>query len=174
MAEKTEKELLEYIKFKNKLDSLNQAPGFEKTTKNPFDTLTFDNIKTDKKKKNQVSYKFWLSVIVVFFLATSVLFNGVISSKLDPVLYELINNLSVLANKPYVVTIGNFKTFEAAKSKAIDLLPKLKQINIKQLPTGNYTFEIEKCGSKEKAYSIANEFTQNGFESVNVRYLPGQ
>ena len=177
MPEKTEKELLEYIKFKNKLDSLNQNPGFEKNTKNPFETLTFDELKTEVKKKKIIflpSYKFYFSVLVIVLLAFSVLFNGVISSKLDPVLYKLINNLSALTNKPYVVTIGNFESFEIAKGKAIELLPRLRQINIKQLPTGNYTFEIEKCGLKEKAYSIANEFTHDGFESVNVRYLPDQ
>ena len=173
MTEKTEKELLEYIKLKNKLDSLNQSPDFEKNIKNPFETLAFNKVRT-KIKSKKILYKFWFLILVVLFLAASVLFNGVISSKFDPAVYKLINNLSDQINKPYVITIGNFENFETAKSKAIDLLPKLRQINIKQLPTGSYTFEIDKCGSKEKAYSIANEFTHDGFESVHVRYLPGQ
>ena len=173
MTEKTKKELLGYIELKNKLELLDKNPAFEKNTKNPFETLTFDNTKTEIKKKKK-SYKFWILVLIVLFLIISVVFNSFISSKFDPALYSLINNLSNQINKPYVVTVGNFEDFETAKSKAIELLPKLRQINIKQLPTGNYTFEIDKCGSKEKAYSIANEFTHDGFQSVHVRYLPGQ
>ncbi len=173
MSNKTEKELLEYIKLKNNLEFLNKNPDFEKETKNPFETLTFNNVRTEIKNKKG-SYKFWFLVLVVLFLTISILFNEIISSKFDPVLYKLINNLSNQVNKPYVVTIGNFENFAVAKSKAIELLPKLKQINIKQLPTGNYTFVIDKYGSKEKAYSVLTEFTHDGFESVHVRYLPNQ
>ena len=173
MPEKTEKELLEYINLKNKLEFLNKNTVFEKKTKNPFETLTFDNTKTEIKKK-KASYQFWILILIVVSLTVSVLFSRVISSKFDPSLYKLINNLSAQVNKPYVVTIGNFEDFDIAKSKAIELLPKLRQINIKQLPTGNYTFEIDRLASKEKAYSIANEFKHDGFEPVHVRYLPGQ
>ena len=171
MQKKTDKELLEYIKLKDKLELFNKNPSFEKKTENPFETLTFNKAKTKSKK---ISYKFWFSILIVLFLTVSVLFNGVISSKFDPVLYKLINNLSNQIHKPYVVTIGNFEDFDTAKNKAIELLPKLRQINIKQLPTGNYTFEIDKYGSKEKAYSVSSEFIQDGFESVHVRYLPDQ
>ena len=173
MQKKTEKELLGYIELKNKLEFLDKNPAFEKNIKNPFETLTFDNAKAEIKKK-KISYKFWVVILIVLFLTVSVLFNGMISSKFDPELYKLISNLSAQINKPYVVTIGNFESFDLAKSKAIELLPKLRQIDIKQLPTRNYTFEIDKYGSKEKAYSIANEFTHDGFESVHVRYLPAR
>ena len=177
MQKKTEKELLEYIKLKDKLELLNKNPVFEKKTKNPFETLTFNNqqieIKSEKKKITS-SYKFWFLVLVVLSLAVSIFFNSLIASRLDPIVYKFINSLLDQVNKPYVVTIGDFKTFEAAKSKAIELLPKLRQINIEKLPTGNYTFEIDKCSSKEKAYSISREFTHDGFESVHVRYLPNQ
>ena len=173
MLKKTEKELLEYISLKNKLELLNKNLAFEKKIKNPFEALTFNNVKTETKKKN-ISYKFWFSLLVVLFLTISVLFNGMISSKLDLVLYKFINSLSDQINKPYVLTIGNFESFDLAKSKAIELLPRLRQINIKQLPTGNYAFEIDKYGSKEKAYSVAKKFTQNGFGSVHVRYLPAR
>ena len=177
MQKKTEKELLEYIKLKDKLELLNKNPVFEKKTKNPFETLTFNNQQTEiksKKKKITSSYKFWFLVLVVLSLVVSVFFNGLIASRFDPIVYKFINSLLDQVNKPYVVTIGNFQTFEIAKSKAIELLPKLRQINIEQLPTGNYTFEIDKCSSKEKAYSISKEFIHDGFESVHVRYLPGQ
>ena len=173
MTKKTEKELLEYINLKNKLELLNKNTGFEKNIKNPFETLTFnDSVRTKVRKK--ISYKLWFSILIVLLLVTSVLFNRVISLKFDPVLYKAINNLSAQISKPYVVTVGNFESFDLAKSKAIELLPKLRQINIKQLPTGNYTFEIDKYGSKEKAYSVSQEFIQDGFESVHVRYLPSQ
>ena len=173
MAEKTKKELLEYIKLKNNLELLNKNPTFEKEIKNPFETLTFNKVKTEIKSK-KISYKFWFSILVIVSLTVSVFFSNLISSKFDPALYKLINNLTDQINKPFFVTIGNFESFEIAKSEAIELLPKLRQINIKQLPTGNYTFEIDRYGSKEKAYSIANEFTHDGFESVHVRYLPAQ
>ena len=178
MSKKTEKDLQEYLKLKNKLELLNTPTSFEKKTKNPFEALTFNEVNSEVEGKRKTtfvwSYKFWFSLLVLLLLTVSVLFNGVISSIFDPVLYKMINNLSVSVNKPYVVTVGNFESFEIAKSKAVELLPQLRQINIKQLPTGNYTFEIEKCGSKEKAYSIAGEFIQGGFGPVNVRYLPGQ
>ncbi|OGI09736.1 MAG: hypothetical protein A3I68_05200 [Candidatus Melainabacteria bacterium RIFCSPLOWO2_02_FULL_35_15] len=173
MTEKTKKELIEYIKLKDKLEYLNKNLTLEKNIKNPFETLIFNKAETKIKRKG-ISYKFWFLVLVVLFLTTSILFNKTISLKIDPVLYKFINHLSTQLNKPYVVTIGNFESFDLAKSRAVEFLPKLRQINIKQLPTGNYTFEIEKCGSKEKAYSISKEFIQNGFEPVNVRYLPGQ
>ena len=173
MTKKTEKELLEYIDLKNKLELLNKNPAFEKNTKNPFETLTFNSAKTEIKNK-KFSYKLWFSILILLLLIISVLFNKIISSKFDPALYKVINNLSAQINKPYVVTVGNFESFDLAKSKAIELLPKLRQINIKQLPTGNYTFEIDSYGSKEKAYSVSQEFIQDGFESVHVRYLPSQ
>ena len=173
MTKKTEKELLEYINLQNKLELLNKNTGFEKNIKNPFETLTFNNGKT-KIENKKISYKLWFSILVVLLLVISVLFNRVISLKFDPVLYKTIYNLSAQIHKPYVVTIGNFETFDLAKSKAIELLPRLRQINIKQLPTGNYTFEIDSYGSKEKAYSVSQGFIQDGFESVHVRYLPGQ
>ena len=171
MQKKTEKELLEYSKLKDKLELLNKNPTFEKKTKNPFETLIFNKVST-KIKTKKTSYKFWFLILVVLLLAVSVLFNRTVSSSFDPALYKLINNLSDRINKPYLVTIGNFEDFDTAKSKAIELLPKLRQINIKQLPTGNYTFEIDRYGSKEKAYLVSEEFIHDGFESVHVRYLP--
>lgn len=179
MQKKTEKELLEYIKLKDKLEFLNKNSSFEKKIKNPFETLTFNSqqIEVKNKKKKSIflfSYKFWFLLLVLFSLMVSVFFSSLISSKLDPSLYKVINGLSDQINKPYVLTVGNFENFDLAKSKAIDLLPKLRQINIKELPTGNYTFEIDRYGSKEKAYSGAKEFTHDGFESVHVRYLPSQ
>ncbi len=175
MQKKTEKELLEYIKLKNKLESLNKNPIFEKKIKNPFDTLTFTETNNQEKKISSItSYKFWFLLLIASLLIVSVLFNSVISSKLDPFLYKTMNNLTNQISKPYVVTIGNFDTYASAKNKAIELLPKLRQIEIIQLPTKNYAFEIEKLSSKEKAYSVARDFKHDGFEFVNVRYLPGR
>ena len=101
MTKKTEKELLEYINLQNKLELLNKNTGFEKNIKNPFETLAFNKVRT-KIKSKKISYKFWFLILVVLFLAASVLFNGVISSKFDPAVYKLINNLSDQINMPVV------------------------------------------------------------------------
>ncbi len=175
MSNRSQDELIEYINLKNKLEQLNKNPVLEKKTKNPFDELVFPETVNHKGKRIfLISYKFWFVLLIILSFSVSILFNRFISTKIDPVIYGLMKNPVSQINKPYVVTLGNFKNYQIAKNKAVELLPKLRQINIKQLPTGNYTFEIDSFPSKEKAYSIAEDFKQDGLEPVNVRYLPNQ
>ncbi len=181
MQKKTEKELLDYIKLKNKLELLENNSNFIKRTKNPFESLTFNthDSATKIQSKNEkfqflFSYKFWFTVFVILSLSVSLFFNQLIPLKVDPFLFKLINSFQNQINKPYVLTVGNFESFDTAKTRALELLPKLRQINIKELPTGNYAFEIEKYASKEDAYSASKKLIQDGFESVHVRYLQDQ
>lgn len=181
MQKKTEKELLDYIKLKNKLEILENSSNSIKRTKNPFESLTFNTQDSETKAQAEneklkflLSYKFWFTVFVILSLSVSLFFNQLVSLKFDPFLFNLVSSLQNQINKPYVLTVGNFESFDAAKNEAIELLPKLRQINIKELPTGNYAFEIEKYASKEDAYSASKDLIRDGFESVHVRYLQDQ
>ena len=177
------KELIKYISFKNKLDNLNSNLFLKrKKIKNPFEELVFnESLSLKREKKNNsflLSYRSFLLALTIALLFVSVFQSSFLSKKSDPLLlsfFQALENIfSRQINKPYIVTVGEFSDFQTAKQRAINLLPKLRQIEIKKLPTGVYTFEMEKFTSKEKAYSLSKQFIQNGFESVHVRYLPAQ
>ena len=193
MNKKIEKEILDYVRLKDKLDVLNKFDAGDSITENPVDRLTFRNqIKENKQRqKNNLlfSAKFWLSVLVVVLLCTSIFLDSLFLHKLDPAVYKIIRGSVFLGKrvvsapknflidqfqKPYVLTIGEYGNLTIAKDEALKLLPQFKQINIKELKSGIYTFEIERFSSKKKAYLLSEQFKQNGFESVHVRYLLNQ
>ncbi|MBI3590453.1 MAG: hypothetical protein HY094_03620 [Candidatus Melainabacteria bacterium] len=182
------------VKLKDRLEYLDKGIFEDTSVENPFDKLTFREYKKKYETKNNVlgyfsSYNFGLFVLVVFLLSTSILFNRVFLEKLDPKIFKVAfrsvsftkkafvsswNFFVDQIKKPYVVTLGEFGNFAIAKEEAIAKLPKLRQVDIKQLNGGIYTFEIERFASKEKAYSLANGFIKDGFDAVHVRYLPDQ
>lgn len=153
---------------------------------NPVYKIKFRRAKKYKKSRN-FSPSLLLFVLTVSLISISIIFNAFFLKRLDPFIFK---SLSVLSQKygfynpqtyivdqitkPYVVTVGEYGNFAIAKEEAIKLLPTFKQIDIKQLTSGIYTFQIEKCGSREKAYDEASHLTRNGFEAVHVRYLPKQ
>ena len=194
---KNESEKLDNIKLKDRLEYLDKGVFEYTNTENPFDKLTFQEYKKNKKKhkvRNGIleyfsSYNFILFLLVVFLLSASILFNRVFLEKLDPKIFKMISQSVFFAKeifllpesflidqikKPYVVTLGEFGNFAIAKEEAIGLLPKLKQVDIKQLNGSIYTFEVERFASKKKAYSLADNFIKDGFDTVHVRYLPEQ
>ena len=152
---------------------------------NPIENLSFKDVAENKKIPSNAN--FFLILFVAFLLSTSVLLNPFFSKNLDPILFKSITssisfikrNIHGVKNvvidsliRPYVVTIGEYGNMAIAKEEAERLLPKLRQIYIKELPSGILTFEVERLGSKKEAYELANELIQNGFEVVHVRYLP--
>ena len=182
-------ELIKYAKLKKGLDFLEANTPFNEKIKNPYDELAFNTTKQkvlQSKGLNKFSsYRFWLILISVFLLLTSIYLNQLVSTRIDLVMLPWIGQASFIPKpckqfifeqikKPYVITLGHFSNFDTAKEKAIELLPRLKQIDIKQLPTGSYTLEIERFSSKEKAYVLLKQIKQDGFQGVNVRYLPIQ
>ena len=173
-----EKELQKYINLRNKVDHLNKKLTFKGQIKNPFEKLLFPENKEIKLKLNIFSYKLWLGLFIVGMFSLSILLNTSSTQKADSALFGFVNNFKQLISnqitKPYVITIGEFQTFDEAKQRAFELLPRFKQINIKQLPTGTYTFQVQRFASKQKAYSISEEFKEKNFEAVHVRYLPNQ
>jgi hypothetical protein len=115
------------------------------------------------------------------------LLNNFFTKSFDPVVFKLLSFPHLLQKenilspkdfvmnqikKPYVLTVGEFGNSALAKDEATKLLPKFKEITIKQLDTGIYVFEIERFSSKTKAYLTAGKFIQDGLDSVHVRYLP--
>ncbi|MBI2995970.1 MAG: hypothetical protein HYY52_04625 [Candidatus Melainabacteria bacterium] len=159
--------------LKDTLESLNKNLSFDKNTENPFYKLAF---KENKVKKNNL----WLMFLIISLISVSIFFNSFFLKKLDPLIINTVTtSVSLLKefyrglfDKSYVLTIGKYGDLLIAKEEAIKLLPQFKQINIKQLNTGIYVFEVERFGSKKKAYLTANKFIQDGFEEVHVRYLP--
>ncbi len=121
---------------------------------NPIEKLSFEEDKVEVKNHKFVYYS-----LVVALIGFSMFLNACPTFFTDQI------------KSPYVVTIGEFKTFPSAKEEAIKLLPRFKQINIKQLMSGLYTFEMERFTSKDKAYLLANEFMHDGLNVVHVRYL---
>lgn len=177
MNKKVDKQLADYINLKNKLDSLsNKSKNPVKHTENPFEKLVFEE--AEKEKARLFPKLFFLSALVFSLLGISLLINSLFYEKLDPYLLRTVvvvkDFISTPLSKPYVVTIGNFKTLDEAKKEAIDLLPRLKQINIKRLPTKYYVLEYEKLSSKQKAYELSGELLNSGFNDVHVRYLKDQ
>lgn len=178
---------LEEIKLSDRLETFTQNP-VEKLDLFPESEVKTDNAQIDQNKKinkNLPNYNFWLILVVVGLISSSMVFNSYFAKKVDPVLFKLLalsnsviqdNGLSRLVGdiilRPYVVTIGEYGNYAIAKDEAVRLLPVLKQINIKELDSGILTFEIDQLGSKKEAYSLASELTQRGYEAVHVRYLP--
>ena len=189
-----EKEILKNIKLKDRLDYISRNVFPVEKVENPVERLTFHEVRKRYKKKTDkktffFSYNFWLFLLVVFLISSSILFNSLFVEKYDRQVFKSISTVvsfpgnvfsnlknSIIAqlSKPYVVTIGEYGNFGVAKDEAIKLLPQFKQIDIKKLKNGIYTFEIERFSSKEKAYSLAKEFTLDGLDGVHVRYLPDQ
>ena len=163
----------ENMKLKDRLDLLTRNIFIN--TENPVEKLHFDKGKNSSQHATAESNNFWLASVVALLISASIMLNSFFVKSCDPILVNAIKNSTNVfndqINKPYIVTIGEFSNFNSAKKEAIELLPKLHQVNIKELNNMIYAFEIEKLGSKEKAYSLANEFTKKGFSSVHVRYL---
>ncbi len=149
-------------------------------TKNPIDDLQF------VEEKESKSFK-WYYLLIVLLIGLSIGLNSLLqrkqnnsqerntkSSTLNSGLFNIKDYFIDQMKKPYVVTIGEFKDFGVAKQEAIKLLPKLKQIDIKQLKSGIFTFEIERFSSKDKAYVLSKDFMNDGFSAVHVRYLLDQ
>lgn len=181
------------VQLKDRVEFLNKSFEISEDTENPVEKLQFRKIKRNKKNKNLInaifSYNFWFSLLVISLIVVSVLLNSYFLERLDPVFFKAISNsfsaykefLSNPTNfivdqitKPYVVTVGEYGNAGIAKDEAVKLLPKFKEINIKQLGSGIYTFEMESLSSKKKAYELAEKFIHDGYEAVHVRYLPNQ
>lgn len=159
---------------------------------NPVEKLDFANtistsLSNTQEKIPEVfnSFNFLILLLIVLLLGTSVSLNKLFSDKLDPLLFKVVSKSGFLPSKtfacfknwisaPYVLTIGEYESLDIANEEAIRLLPQLKQIDIKKLNTGIYTFEIGRFSAKEKAYLLAGEYAMAGFSGVHVRYLPNQ
>ena len=188
---KKESKTIRNIKLKDRIDSLEQEFLIGNNTKNPYEELVFPESRKKQNISNQIidvlfSYNFGLFLLIFFLLSVSILFNRFFLEKLDPKLFKIISASSSLTkniavssrtivfdqiNKPYVVTLGEYGNLAIAKEEAIKLLPIFKQVNIRKLESGIYTFEIERFASKKKAYLLADEFMQKDFDAVHVRYL---
>ncbi len=167
-----------------------QTESSDINTENPLQNLTFANIEQLRKASKEATYRnLLLSVIIIIFMTASVLLNKTLLEKCDPKIFNVASScvqysknlvfsskqfLSEQINKPYILTIGEYGELSLAKEEAIKLLPELKQIDIKKLDNGMYTFQIERFPSKKQAYAYAGKYIKNGFNSVHVRYLPNQ
>ena len=173
LKKKEEKEIAEDAKLKDRIaQPINEQLLLTQNVENPVEQLRFKKY----KKKNKTN--FYLSVCVLVLIGLSILLNAFFLNKIEPLVFEFFSSPQNFViqqfSKPYVVTIGEFGNVAIAKDEAICLLPKLRQIEIKQLESGIYTFKMEQFGLKKNAYELANKLTQDGFEAVHVRYLPGQ
>lgn len=164
-------------KFTDKNSQENQ--GIFVKTVNPFEKLLFPVLEDSKSKKTLEKKNLWLPVIIVLFICSSIFLNSFLKTNLDPLVVGTVSSVKSFvsdnlnkSNKPYVVTVGEFGNFSLAMEEAKRLLPELKQINIKELDSGIFTFEIEKLSSKKEAYLLANALVKDNLELVHVRYLP--
>lgn len=163
------------IKLIDRLDYTNQNT-FKIDVKNPTRKLQFQSYKQNYVPET-VEYKNTIVfAVVVVLLLISAVFNNTFSRNLD---INLVNFFATCKNflvdnttAPYVVTIGEYGNFAIAKEEAKDLLPKLRQLDIKEISPGVYTFEISRFNSKKKAYKLAKELIRDDVSSVHVRYLP--
>ena len=144
-------------------------------TKNPFDSLKFTDV---EKKVSSTSYNFWLILVVAVLLFSSIALNQFFVEKLDPQILSCVSAIKEFTvgyiNKPYVLTIGEYGNLAIAKEEALKLVPQLKQVDIKKLESGIYTFQIERFASKEKAYLWRDKYAKDGFNEVHVRCLLNQ
>lgn len=180
----------ETAKVSNQPASKVQAESSDINTENPLQNLTFSNIEQLRKASKDATYRnLLLFIIFVFLMTASVLLNGTLLKKCDPKIFNAIASyvqhsknlvfsskqfLYEQTNKPYILTVGEYGELTLAKEEAIKLLPEFKQIDIKKLDNGMYTFQIERFSSKKEAYADADKYAKNGFSSVHVRYLPNQ
>ncbi len=178
---------------KNNLNELNDkklnrnlnytfSPSFTSSnTKNPLESISFEN---EIDEIELVEVPFWnkitfkAGVFVTVVISLSLLLNPFFK-KIDPIFFKIASAPFTGINsyffdqlhKPYVLTVGEYGNLAIAKSEALKLLPVYKQINIKQLQSGLYTFEIERFTSKRKAYKAFSKLEQSGLYAVHVRYL---
>ena len=166
------------IKLVDRLDYTNQNE-FKVDVSNPARKLRFQTYKQNIYLPEVAGHKNTIVFsVVIALLLISALFNNTFSRNLDTQLMNFFANCqSFLVDNttaPYVVTIGEYGNFAIAKEEAKDLLPKLRQLDIKEISPGVYTFEISRFNSKKKAYKLAKELIRDDLGSVHVRYLPNQ
>ena len=167
------------IKLVDRLDFTNQYTLNKINVKNPARKLRLKSYKQNIYAPKTFGYKnrIVFAVVIVLLLASAI-FNNTFSRVLDAQLMNffgackgfLVDN----ATAPYVVTIGEYGNFAIAKEEAKNLLPKLRQLDIKEISPGVYTFEIDRFNSKKNAYKLAKELIRDDLSSVHVRYLPSQ
>ena len=180
------------VKLKDRLDYLDKSIFYDTKTENPVEKLSFNDTKKINKISilSQLNFKeISLFLLIVVLLSSSIVLNGTLVNKFDPQVYKLFSSVSGLLKngvdlkknifvdcftKPYVVTVGEYGNFAIAKEEAIKLLPKLRQVDIKKLKSGIYTFQISRFVSKKSAYLLADDFMRDGFDAVHVRYLLDQ
>lgn len=186
------------MKIENKESILKPSQNIQNKTRtvglevqNPIDKLNLEetNWFTDEQfiKGNYLFIlKLFLLLFIVFLLFSSIFLNRYFKENVDPKLYSFLkvkyvfvrNSFSDIQNKiidhvkkPYVLTSGEYADFNSAKDAAVNLLPKFKVINIKQLNNGIYTLEIERFSSKKQAYENASLIKNQKGLFVNVSYL---
>lgn len=177
------------IKLKDRLDCLNKELFMLKTW-NPTENL---KLMLDEKQKqkfiisNKRNLILFAFVGILFFASASL--NSHFSGKYDAAFIRAIslpfvNTAQFLVagksfifdnlTSPYVVTVGEYGNIGVAKDEAKKLLSQFRQIDIREISKGVYTFEITRFSSKEKAYELADKLTLDDLSAVHVRYLPGQ
>ena len=166
----------------------NPNPNPVKNVVNPYQALNKKfqlSSKTYEIKKPDL-INIFRAVFLACLIGFSVLLNNYFLEKIDPHLYDYLKLFSLkganLASglnayivnqkyKPFVVTIGNYKSADLAKEMAVQLLPKFKYIEIKKLGNSSFTLVIDRHSSKNKAYMLAKKISRENFEAVHVRYL---
>ncbi|GEM_PF-2562715 len=171
-------------------DSAKQEAG-KILTSNPVDKILNKSEEMTVEELNKGSsfysdYKIWVFIAVVVIFSVAMSLNTLLLKRVDLKFFtvvdktvELINRGGLIVNeilinyseKPFVITIGEFKTIEEAKDEAVRLLPSLKQVNIELLDNGYYVFVVDKLSSKKHAYEFAKELKDKNISPVKVRYL---
>lgn len=153
-------------------------------TVNPVDELSY---KEEVLVTPNSIFKIASVLAIVTFFSLSILFNNYFASKVDPVLISSISSNSLLAktfqapknfifnrvNQPFVVTVGEYSTLDLAKEKAKEILSTFRQININELPSGNYALELSRYSSKKDAQSYLTQLQSDSrLDSLMIRYIP--
>lgn len=180
---KQTEEILKFdtYKLKDRLEFSSSISESDSITKSPFEKLDLEEEEISAPLRQPLIsvVKIRLMGIALVVVLVSFLLSPFLSKQIDPLVFKVLSMPFVAVEnfcfdqvaKPYVLTVGEYGNFSIAKSEAIKLLPILKQVNIKQLSSGIYTFEIERFSSKKKAYKSLTKLEQGGFEVVHVRYL---
>lgn len=194
MSRKKQQESIEEKKFEKSSSFPATGSVKQKTTeiftKNPIDKILDKSKEIVQEKPKALAfyfdYRVWIFIIVVVIFSLAISLDNLFLRKIDLKFFSgvtkavrLVNRTGFLleeafinySEKPFVVTIGEFKTIEEAKDEAVRLLPSLKQINIELLDNGYYVFVIDKLSSKKHAYEFAKELKDKNISSVKVRYL---
>ena len=154
-------------------------------TKNPIDDLGITPTESLSSgletTPNYSKQKMVLGLIVAVLMVISFAFNGFFSRNIDPMLAKIFSGNKVmdgltlvpsnLIKKPYMLTIGEFENQGIAKEKAIELLPKLKQIDIMQLESGMFTFQIKNFSFESSAHRLAQSLEKQGIQGVKIRRI---